>query len=264
MLRCPNCIQPLQCEPHLYACPNGHHFDLAKAGYVNLLVTHSTKSHGDDVRMVEARQAFLSQGHYRPLMNVILETIASLEISSLVDLGCGEGTYTNAIAQREIQVIGIDLSKTALKRAAKGSKAIYVLANLTQTPLMDHSVDAALSIFSPFDLNEVHRIIRHAFIVVRPLPEHLHELKAELYPTVRPNPMPTLTLEGMHHVHRSSVIFSMPLDHFSLMALLEMTPYIHTSPQAGIERIRTLEALSVTAAFAVDVFMRCTPTANPL
>ena len=99
--------------------------------------------------MVEARQAFLSQGHYRPLMNVILETIASLEISSLVDLGCGEGTYTNAIAQREIQVIGIDLSKTALKRAAKGSKAIYVLANLTQTPLMDHSVDAALSIFSP-------------------------------------------------------------------------------------------------------------------
>lgn len=264
MLRCPNCIQPLLREPHSYTCPNGHHFDLAKAGYVNLLITHSTRSHGDDVRMVAARQAFLSQGHYQPLMIEILKTITSFEVSSLVDLGCGEGAYTNTIAQTGIQVIGIDLSKTALKRAAKGSKATYVLANLTQTPLMDQSVDAALSIFSPFDLHEIQRIIRSTFIVVRPLPEHLHELKAELYPTVRPNPMPSVTLDGMRHVHRSSVIFSMSLDHDSLVALLEMTPYIHTSPQAGIERIRTLRTLRVTAAFAVDVFMHCTPTANPL
>lgn len=264
MLRCPNCASPLKPTDRVLACPNGHRFDVAKEGYVNLLVTHSVKVHGDEPRMVEARRTFLAQGHYQPLLEAVLQTITSLNCSTLVDLGCGEGAYTNAIAQTGIKVLGIDLSKSALKRAAKGSAATYVIANLTKTPLMDHSVDAVLSIFSPFDVTEVLRITQRWFIVVRPLPQHLHAMKSILYENVRPNPMPSHHLPGMLLTSRTIVTFPMDLDALSLQALLDMTPYVHTSPQAGIDRLRALPRLRVTAAFALDVFESCTPAINPL
>lgn len=264
MLRCPNCTSPLNRSDREMVCPNGHRFDISKEGYVNLLVTHSTKVHGDEPRMVEARRTFLTQGHYHPLLKAVLSTLDSLKITSLVDLGCGEGAYTNAIAQTGIEVIGIDLSKAALKRAAKGSCATYVIANLTKTPLVDHSVEAALSIFSPFDPSEVLRITKRWFIVVRPLPEHLHEFKAVLYETVRPNPKPSDELPGFTLSTRAIVRFPMDLTAPSLQALLDMTPYLHTSPQVGIDRLRALLNLTVTAAFALDVFESCTPGTNPL
>lgn len=264
MLRCPNCASPLNRADREMVCPNGHRFDISKEGYVNLLVTHSTKVHGDEPRMVEARRTFLAQGHYQPLLSAVLCTLDSLTITTLVDLGCGEGAYTNAIAQTGVNVIGIDLSKAALKRAAKGSSATYVIANLTKTPLIDHSVDAALSIFSPFDSSEVLRITKRWFIVVRPLPEHLHEFKAVLYETVRPNPMPSDELPGFKLSTRTIVRFPMVLTALSVQALLDMTPYVHTSPQVGIDRLRALTNLSVTAAFALDVFESCTLDANPL
>ena len=214
--------------------------------------------------MVTARRTFLTQGHYQPLIEAVLSCINSLQISSLVDLGCGEGTYTNRIAQAGIQVIGIDLSKAALKRAAKAACATYVIANLTQTPLLDRSVDAALSIFSPFDAQEVLRISKRWFIVVRPQTDHLDELKAILYASVRPNPEPSVNLLGFTHYSRTDVRFSMDLDHEALNALLDMTPYVHTSPQAGIQRCRALTHLHVRASFVVDVFESCIPSSIKL
>lgn len=259
MLRCPVCQSTLSRYERVVKCPQGHTFDVAKEGYINLTVGHSTKSHGDDPAMVNARRTFLSHGHYAPLKNALLHELAQLDLSTLVDLGCGEGDYTQAMADEGYTVIGIDLSKSAIKRAAKGSNVTYLIANLTQTPLMDHAVDAAVSIFSPFDAQEVTRIASRWFVVVRPLPQHLTELKALLYATVRPNPQPSLTLEGMSHHHRTTVIFPMTLDGHDLTALLEMTPYVHTSPLDGIERVRSCEALTVTAALAIDVFACCTP-----
>ena len=46
-------------------CPMGHSFDVAKSGYVNLLLSQQTgqKHHGDDKRMVKARSTFLGKGY---------------------------------------------------------------------------------------------------------------------------------------------------------------------------------------------------------
>ena len=258
MLRCPVCHADLIRQAATVRCSNGHAFDVAKEGYLNLTIGHSVKSHGDDSEMVIARRRFLSAGHYAPLKEALLAQLAQLNPDSIVDLGCGEGDYTQAMADAGYPVIGIDLSKSAIKRAAKGSSVTYVIANLTQTPLIDQAVDVAVSIFSPFDPHEVHRISRHWFVVVRPLPHHLVELKSLLYPTVRLNPDPALALPHMRHHHRTQVVFSMELTQPDLSDLLTMTPYVHTSPADGIQRVTTCPQLNVTAAFAVDVFETCT------
>lgn len=208
--------------------------------------------------MVLARRRFLSAGHYAPLKETLLSELANLSVQTVVDLGCGEGDYTQAMADAGYTVIGIDLSKTAIKRAAKGSSVTYVIANLTQTPLADHSADVAVSIFSPFDVQEVQRISRRWFMVVRPLPNHLIELKRQLYAQVRLNPMPSETLDHLRLHHRTSLEFQMELGQPDLSDLLAMTPYVHTSPVEGIQRVTACPHLRVTAAFALDVFETCT------
>lgn len=39
MLICPKCKKELKKEDHCYRCPEGHSFDIARQGYVNLFET---------------------------------------------------------------------------------------------------------------------------------------------------------------------------------------------------------------------------------
>jgi len=234
----------------------GHAYDKAKSGYVNLLIGSSSKSHGDDEAMVASRTRFLSAGHYDPLKNRLIALIQDLQITTLTDLGCGEGTYTNAIADAlNIRVIGIDLSKSALKTAAKGHpKVTYALANITKAPIADHSTQAVLSVFSPIDLKEVARIGQDFLILVRPLPKHLHALKAVIYETVIDNPLPDTALPQLTCILNEELCFTMDLDKASITDLLDMTPYAHTSPLSGLQKAKALTSLSVSAQFQVAVF----------
>ena len=63
---CPNCRKPLLEEEKRWICPEGHSFDKAREGYVNLLFRHGG-THGDNREMVLARRKFLDSGHYLPL-----------------------------------------------------------------------------------------------------------------------------------------------------------------------------------------------------
>jgi 23S rRNA (guanine745-N1)-methyltransferase len=256
MLICPLCKTKLLEEPKRFCCMQGHAYDKAKSGYVNLLVGSSMKSHGDDEAMVNSRTRFLSQGHYDPLRKELIRILKELDVASLADLGCGEGSYTNAIQQAlQIPVFGIDLSKSALKIASKANPNVnYALANITKAPLADQSVEAVLSVFSPYDLNECARIASWYLILVRPLPKHLDELKAVLYDKVIDNPMPDTVLPQTVCILKQEVIFPMKLDQASLSDLLDMTPYAHTSPLCGLQKVKALQKLTVTAQFQVSVF----------
>ena len=66
MFRCPVCREPLQRQEKQYRCKSGHSFDIARSGYVNLLLDNGRGRHGDDKKMVAARSAFLEKGFYRP------------------------------------------------------------------------------------------------------------------------------------------------------------------------------------------------------
>ena len=96
-LACPIDGLKLNKEKQCYQCANGHSFDIAKQGYVNLLpVQHKkSKNPGDSKAMVQARTHFLNMGFYKPiadfLSNIIIQKINENSDNCIFDAGCGEG-----------------------------------------------------------------------------------------------------------------------------------------------------------------------------
>ena len=65
---CPVCGEVLNGTGYAYRCVNGHSFDAAKEGYVNLLLgSRSGSLTGDSAEMARCRRAFLSKGYYDAL-----------------------------------------------------------------------------------------------------------------------------------------------------------------------------------------------------
>ena len=59
--------------------------------------------------MVRARRAFLSAGHYAPLMATLAALCAALPHDHIVDAGCGEGSYDKYLydALGRPQIVGV-------------------------------------------------------------------------------------------------------------------------------------------------------------
>ena len=131
---CPLCHAPLTRAEKTFICPLGHQFDRAKEGYVNLLPVQHKRSRdpGDSAEMMQARRAFLDAGHYQPLRDAVVDLLRQYlteGASAMLDIGCGEGYYTQALAEQvDIdELIAADISKPALIEMAKGSKAAHTL-----------------------------------------------------------------------------------------------------------------------------------------
>ncbi|WP_243443345.1 putative RNA methyltransferase [Psychrobacter sp. JCM 18903] len=149
---CPLCQSPLQpaadtwrCDGSLHPKQTAHPFDIARQGYVNLLPVQQKKSKapGDSQQSIDARKRFLNAGHYQPLQTLICqkmrellaknESVADSAIEPIttkdskainwLDIGCGEGYYTQAMAQTGMDaLIAADISKPAVVELAKASK----------------------------------------------------------------------------------------------------------------------------------------------
>ena len=114
-LRCPVCAGELTREDRVFRCPQGHSFDVARQGYVNLLTVgqkHS-KSPGDTKEQVLARRAFLSGGYYAPIAEVLCRLVLPLRPKAVVDAGCGEGYYLRGLrgAWPQAGYLRLDISK---------------------------------------------------------------------------------------------------------------------------------------------------------
>ena len=128
---CPLCGADLIREERRHRCPAGHSFDVAREGYVDLLPVgrRHSRSPGDDREMVDARRRFLSGGWYQPLRDALcrLAGESDAERPVLIDAGCGEGYYTAALSELVRSgggtAAGVDLSKTAAKRASRAAAA---------------------------------------------------------------------------------------------------------------------------------------------
>ena len=66
---CPLCGQTLATGTSPWRCPNGHCFDVARQGYVNLLPVQQKHARhpGDTPAQVAARKRFLDAGFYAPI-----------------------------------------------------------------------------------------------------------------------------------------------------------------------------------------------------
>ncbi|MCG7781755.1 23S rRNA (guanine(745)-N(1))-methyltransferase [Lelliottia amnigena] len=234
---CPLCHAPLTQAENSYTCPQGHTFDKAKEGYVNLLPVQHKRSRdpGDSAEMMQARRAFLEAGHYQPLRDEVaqwLATTLSESASSILDIGCGEGYYTAAFADVAGRVgavtVGLDVSKSAIRAAAKRYPQVtFCVASSHRLPFADESQDAIIRIYAPCKAEELARVVKPGgwVVTVTPGPRHLMEMKGLIYDEVRLHAPHSEQLAGFTLKHEQSLGYNMQLTGKEAVALLQMTPF---------------------------------------
>lgn len=253
--QCPLCHQALQLSVQQWRCSNNHQFDCAKEGYVNLMpVQHKgSKQPGDSTEMMQARRAFLDAGYYQPLQQRVCELLDAalpLDATMLLDIGCGEGYYTAAVAdrlnrQRQMAVFGLDVAKVAVRYGAKRYQQVnFCVASSHRLPFASGSLDAVLRIYAPCKAAELSRTVKPGGIVVTvaPGPRHLYQLKALIYPEVQLHGDAQEHLEGFELLSCEKLAYEMKLPGKQSFNLLQMTPFAW---RASIETGQALAARQV-------------------
>jgi 23S rRNA (guanine745-N1)-methyltransferase len=264
-LRCPLCRAALVPGEKAASCAQGHSFDRAREGYFNLLPVQHKNSldPGDDADMVAARRAFLDAGFYAPLRDTLLGLLTPLRPAHLVDSGCGEGWYSVAMSTTARQVTAFDISKNAIRRAARRDPhPTWVVASSMDIPLEDGSADALVSIFSPLAAQEAARILKPGshLLVAAPGEKHLWELREALYPEVRAHQAEKWREElqeefGFHAEVQVGFRVDLP-DNASVNHLLKMTPHYWRAARERRAAVEALPFFSTQADFRILVFTR--------
>src|SRR5262245_43097558 len=189
-LVCPLCGKALAERNGTVGCPQGHSFDIARQGYVNLLPGGRSVPGGDTPDMVSARDAFLAAGHFAPVAAALAEEVASAAAHParcVAEAGAGTGYYLAAVLSAlpaEYAGLALDASKAALRRAARAHPRIGAVGCDVwhALPVADQAAAVVLNVFAPRNGAEFRRILAPGgrMLVVTPNPDHLQELVAEL------------------------------------------------------------------------------------
>ena len=272
MLRCPVCHQPLSPSQGCYRCPKGHSFDLASSGYLNLLLPNKRHSShpGDSREMILARRDFLARGYYdflrEFLCRQIEECLAGQSGSTLIDIGCGEGYYTQSftLAAKAVDpgchCYGLDLAKDGLKTAAKRDKdTLYLVASLGDMPFSDQCANLLVNVFAPYSDEEFARVLAPGGYLITAVPaeNHLFGLKSFLYEKpyyniLAPYDLPHFTLVSQQVIEKQ-VTISPGQDIYNLF---QMTPYFWKTSSHAVERLKNLEQLDTPLHFGIIVYRR--------
>ena len=261
-LLCPHCAAPLTRGERAYTCPLGHSYDIARGGYVNLLAGRPPAV-GDNREMIAARGRTLGSGVYAPLREALCEEAAREAAGAdLLDAGCGEGYYTEGLARRAGSVTAIDISKDALRLAARRlPSATLAVASAYHLPFSEGAVSLLTCIFAPQASEEYHRVLKRdgVMMLAIPGPRHLFSMKSILYKTPYENEVSPYPLDGFRFCGVREVQFEFSLRTPAAVAdLFAMTPYFYRTPREGRERLLSLNSLSLEADFRILTYRKDT------
>ena len=253
---CPKCNEKLVKVDKTFKCSNNHSYDIAKQGYVNLFL--NGKISGDSKEMVVARNEFLNHGYYECLRNKLVEIISEIKPDALVDLGCGEGYYTSKMSVYSTKTIGVDLSKDALKIAARDDKkSQYVLASIFHLPI--EKCDFITNIFAPTPLDEIKRILKQDGIYLRVTPhiKHLYEFKQALYKEAYVNEIEVIEDQELDLINRIQVDDRIQItNNKDIQALFMMTPYYWKSSIETSNIVKEMNEIETTISFDIQIYKR--------
>ena len=276
LLLCPVCKDKLvkDVSNKIYKCENNHTYDIAKEGYVNLLISNqkNSKNPGDSKEMVLARVEFLSKGYYEMLSDKINEVIVETlkkdnnDILNIMDLGCGEGYYLTNLKKYmdkkniKANYYGMDVSKEAVKYASKTNKdCTWAVGNNFNILANDKSIDCILSVFSPIDINECNRVLKDDGVFIRVLPRtnHLIQLRNIIYSEVHLNEKVYKASDDENeYIKESNVTFDIDLNKEEILSLLKMTPHYWKSTAENKEKLELYESLVITIDMRIGVFKK--------
>ena len=238
--KCPVCGSFMQHRGKSWSCAQGHNFDMAKSGYVNLLPVNRkhAKNPGDNAVMMRARKNFLDAGHYALLLQALEQAAVRYGRAGgvLLDAGCGEGYYTEgvskALAQADLQMetYGVDISKSAADAAAKRCpNAHFAVGSVYHLPVADRCCD-----------------------MVIPGQQHLWGLKEAIYDVPYPNAVRDYALDGFELIQAEYVDSWLKLDDpADIQNLFQMTPYYYKTGREEHARLEQLESLSTQISFEI-------------
>lgn len=278
-LTCPIDGKALTQTDKQLTCDSGHSYDIARQGYINLLpVQHKrSKQPGDSKAMVAARKHFLDRGVYDPIASVLNPTVlAQIEDDRdicILDAGCGEGFYLNALlhylqnngACNKISLVGLDISKHAIVQAAKRSKRIsWIVGSNRQPPVLDKSVDIILCLFGFLSAKGFNNVLRPGgnIILVDPGISHLQELREIIYPEVKAPKLADPSqkcISGFRLITKETLRFRKKItSHEQIKHLLTMTPHFHRASKKGKAAALALHELEITFDVTLRVLQKST------
>jgi len=278
-LACPIDANKLEQTGKQLVCENGHSFDIARQGYVNLLpVQHKrSKQPGDSKAMVVARTNFLNAGFYQGVAEKLNEIVSAGIINDesindkdncILDAGCGEGYYFDFIfnslknekGSNKLSFIGLDISRDAIIQATKRNKQIsWIVATNRQPPVAENSVDIILCLFGFLSMDGFYKILKPGglIITVDPGPEHLTELREIIYPEIKKyEHASSLQTEktGFSLVNSEALKYKIKLtNNEQINNLLIMTPHFYRASKQGREAACNLQKLDLTVDVVFSV-----------
>lgn len=274
LLACPLDGLNLQLQDRSLKCHQGHHYDLARQGYVNLLPVQQKKSRepGDSKEMIAARKRFLDGAYYAPIATRLSELscayLPPVGPASCLDAGCGEGYYLaffrrhlEQMNRQDVQFTGLDISKDAIIAAAKRDQSItWVVGNSQHAPVMPASMDMIWSVFGFHHLSGFKNMLRQhgKLIMVEAGAEHLIEIRTIIYPDIKPVQVPLSAVfsdAGFKQIDSQRLTYQSPeLLSAQLADLLLMTPHLFRASRAGKEAMAKVSSLPLTVDVTFQVY----------
>ena len=261
---CPVCGESLEKQERQYICKNGHSFDIARQGYVNLLTVQQKHSldPGDTQQQVLSRRAFLDGGFYAPIAKALIRAARENGAAGpILDVGCGEGYYCTRLSRAlGLPLTGLDISKEAVRCAAGRYKdADWLCATAAHIPVEDGSVGVLTSLFAVTLPEEFCRVLRERglFLQVVAAEDHLLGLKSIVYDQLtHKEKQLTRMLPGFQLISSERIRFSFTVEGEQVARLLSMTPHVFRIGKAGAERLSQTETLTDTASCVLNVYRR--------
>ena len=267
---CPVCGEDLNSNGKSLFCPKNHNFDTAKSGYTNLLLSQvvKTKHHGDDKLMVRSRQAFLNKDYYKPLLQLVCDTVKAYSFTGMkiLDAGCGECWYTANIYEHLLEnniapeMSGVDISKDALAAGAKRNRNIELaVASVFHLPVKENSCNMVLSFFAPFSAEEFGRVLKKGGILIKvfPLERHLWRLKAAVYEKPYENELEDAEPAGFELIEKQEIRQSIHLPtNEDIMNVFTMTPYYYKTGAQDQRKLRDIQELDTDIEFGILTYRK--------
>jgi 23S rRNA (guanine745-N1)-methyltransferase len=266
---CPLCRTSFQQRNKTQICANNHHFDIAKEGYLNLLPVNAknSKNPGDNKEMMTARRHFLDSGGYAPLAaklsQLLVEKLAEKKHAHILDLGCGEGYYTQIIKKslpNTATVSALDISKIAIRYAAKRDKHIhFCVASAYDIPLKDNSLDALVRIYAPSLERELLRVIKSGgiLVTVTPAPRHLFELRQKIYESVTEHQVENNAPDGFEKIEYVNLNYQLKVtESEKLKSLVNMTPFAWKFNEQMMNDLLAQKKWEIECDFNIEVYRK--------
>lgn len=176
LLACPVCSASLTIEERAARCREGHSFDAAKQGYLNLLGS-AQPANADTADMVSARERVLAVGTFDAVDAALVRRLGMAR--TILDVGGGTGHHLARVldAAPDARGVTLDVSVPAARRAGRAhERAAAVVADAwTALPLLPRRFDAVMCVFAPRNMAEFARVLGDGGLlaVVTPDPAHL-------------------------------------------------------------------------------------------